>query len=108
MKSSIGMVSKRIPRFSAGLYLTTGWASPVPVRIPFTRKKGISSTPYTVHAFPNQFIRNKNFKIRQVMAVLTKVEEVYSFSRYIIPSVSNSIRNQNAEDGFCSGDSRKD
>ena len=42
-KSSIGMVSMRIPRFSRLLYQTMGSVNPIPVKTPFTIRNGSSN-----------------------------------------------------------------
>ena len=84
------MVKIRRPTFSASLYLTTASAGPVPVSMPFTIKKGTSKTPYTVTAFPNQFIFATNVKNKHINAVLIKVTEVYSLSMKIKPAISKA------------------
>src|SRR3954452_8516974 len=78
-----------MPRLYNGLYLTTGERRPVPVRMPFTKRKGRRRTANTLSDLPNQFIRKTNFKNRQRAAVVTKVEEVYNFSRNTNPATKS-------------------
>jgi hypothetical protein len=68
------MVPIRIPRFSSLLYQTTGDSSPVPVRIPFTIKKGISNRLYTPKILSSHTTLKTNLSISKKIPVEIKAE----------------------------------
>src|SRR5450432_193654 len=62
MKSSMGIVYRRMPRFSASLYRTTGSEIPVPVRIPFTIR-GVYDASYVPCGWLRFIVKMKLRKI---------------------------------------------
>ena len=70
------MVKILMFKFSELLYFTTASGNPVPVRIPFTIRKGINKIAYTETAFPSQSTLKINFKKKQTKAQLINVTEV--------------------------------